>query len=170
MGTLDTSVNMRGKIQISQLNSKEHGDFCTMAIMAIFTYAKDFQRPSRGVVAPLDCHPKLVDVNEHASRDLEDHKRRRGIPEGEYPKLDLFLQSLIGFDGGLFLGDIKVIKKLRYALVGVQLGEFIVDEGGHLLLCCIGVCNIKGDKLDHVLTNDSSMGWPAGLAVVTNLL
>ncbi len=109
--------------------------------MAIFTYATELQPPTRGTVAPLDRHPKLVNINEHASGDLEDPKRRGVIPEGEYPKLDFFLQSMKGFDGGLFLGDIKVIEALGYALVGVQLAAFVVGEGGHLLLYPVRVCD-----------------------------
>jgi hypothetical protein len=105
-----------------------------MAIMAVLMYAKDLQRPIKGAVAPLDCHPELIHVDEHASGDLKDPKRREVIPEGEYPKLDFFLQSMKGFNGGLFLGDLEVIKMLGCVLVGVHRAAFVVDEGGHVLL------------------------------------
>jgi hypothetical protein len=85
--------------------------------MAILLYTKDFQSITGGAVAPLGCHPKLVNVNELASGDLKDPKRRGAVPEGEHPKLDLRIQSLKGLNRGLLLGDLKVVEMLGDALL-----------------------------------------------------
>ncbi len=49
---------------------------------------------------------------------------------------------------------------LRDALLGVKLATLIVDEGGHLVLCCIGVGNDDCDKVDHIHAHNSNVGWP----------
>ncbi len=85
------------------------------------------------MVAPLEHHPKLVDVNELVSGDHEDPKSRGVIPEGEYPKLDFLSRSLKGLDGGLLFCYLKVGKMLEFALLGIKRAAFIVDEGGHLV-------------------------------------
>jgi hypothetical protein len=43
-------------------------------------------------------HLELINVNELVSGDLEYPKRRRVIPEGKYPKLDILLQRWKGLD------------------------------------------------------------------------
>ncbi len=52
---------------------------------------------------------------------------------------------------------------LRDALLQVQHAALVVDEGGHLVLCCVGVGDKKSDKVDHVHAHDSSVGWSTGL-------
>jgi hypothetical protein len=74
--------------------------------MAILLNAKYFQSPTGGAVAPLERHPKLINVDELQSADLEDPKRRGAVPVGEHPKLDLCTQSLKGLNRGLLLGDL----------------------------------------------------------------
>jgi hypothetical protein len=95
----------------------------------------------------------------------EDPERRGAIPERENPKLDFLIQSLKGIDGGLLLCDLKVVQMLGYLLLGVKRDTFVVDEGGHIVLCCVRVHNDEGDKVDHVHAHDSYANVLAGLAV-----
>ncbi len=120
--------------------------------------------PHRHGVAPLKHHPELVDVDELPSADLEDPERRGAVPVGEHPKLDLCTRSLKDLDRGLLLGDLEVIEMLGVALLPVQRAALIVDKGGHLVLCQVGVGNKKSDKVDHVHADDSSAGLSAGLS------
>ncbi len=126
--------------------------------MAVLLYPKDFQSPTRGAVAPLERHPKLINVDELASGDLKDPERRGAVPEGEHPKLDLCIRILKGLNRGLLLGDLEVVKMLGDAPLQVQCATFIVDKGGHLVLCCIGVGDDESDKVDHVHAQISSAG------------
>ncbi len=49
------------------------------------------------------------------------------------------------------------------ALLQVQRAALVVDEGGHLVLCRVGVGDKKSDKVDHVHAHDSSAGSSTGL-------
>jgi hypothetical protein len=131
--------------------------------MAILSNTKYFQSPTGGAVAPLKRHSKLVDVNELPLADLEDPERRGAVPVGEHPKLDLCTQSLKGLDRGLLLGDLEVFEMLGDALLQVQHATLVVDEGGNLALCHVGVGGEKSDKVDHVHTHNSSADWSACL-------
>jgi hypothetical protein len=91
--------------------------------------------PHRHGVAPLECHPELVDVDELPLADLKDPKRRGAVLVGEQLKLDPCTRSLKGLDRGLILGDLEVVEMLGDALLRVQRATLIVDEGGHLVLC-----------------------------------
>jgi hypothetical protein len=114
----------------------------------------------------LRLHLLSVTLNLLISMNLHQGSSKGVIPEGEYPKLDFFLiQSLKGLDGGLLFCYIEVVETLRDALLGVKLTTLIVDEGGHLILCCIGVGDDECDEVDHVHAHNSSAGWPAGLTV-----
>jgi hypothetical protein len=131
--------------------------------MAVLLYTKDFQSLTGGAVAPLEHHSKSVNVDELASGDLKDPKRRGAVPEGEHTKLDLCIQSLKSLDRGLILGDLKVIKTLGDALLQVQRANFVVDKGGHLILCLVRVSDNDSDKVDHVHAHNSSAGWYTSL-------
>jgi hypothetical protein len=64
------------------------------------------------LVTHLKHHPELIDVDEPASGDLKNPKRRGVIPDGEYPKLDILLQSLKGFNRGLLFCYLRVVETL----------------------------------------------------------
>jgi hypothetical protein len=53
---------------------------------------------------------------------------------------------------------------LRDVLLRVQHAALVVDKGGHLVLCRVGVGDEKSDKVDHVHSHDSSAGSSAGLS------
>jgi hypothetical protein len=73
---LGAPVNLRGQSWIARLDGQEHGNLLTVAVMAILLDPKDLEHPTGGAVAPFKHHPELINVDELASGDLKDPKRR----------------------------------------------------------------------------------------------
>ncbi len=53
---------------------------------------------------------------------------------------------------------------LGVALLRVQRAALVLDEGGHLVLCRVGVGDEKSNKVDHVHAHHSSAGSSTGLS------
>jgi hypothetical protein len=106
-------VLIRGQFIIPRLDWKKNGNFLTVAAMAVLLDPEYLEGPSMGAVAPLRGNSKLIDVNELALGDLGDFKRRGLIPESVHTKLDLHIHCLIGLNGGLLFGELKVKKMLE---------------------------------------------------------
>ena len=70
---------------------------------------------------------------------------------------------MVGLNGGFLLCYLKVVETLGYLLFGVQRTALVVDEGGHLVLGCIGVGEEEGDEVDHVNPNNGSARWSPSL-------
>jgi hypothetical protein len=53
-----------------------------MFIMAVLSHPKHFQCPTLIPVAPLNCHTKLINIDEHMTWDPTNAKGEGTIPEG----------------------------------------------------------------------------------------
>jgi hypothetical protein len=72
-------------------------------IVTVLMHPKYLQCPPTCAVALLHCHTKLVNVDELASRHLENSKRKAIIPEAVNTKLNVITKGLIVFSGSSLL-------------------------------------------------------------------
>jgi hypothetical protein len=68
------TIYICGEGGILRLNRKKDGELLAMPIVAIFSHPKQLQHPTLFSVTSLNCHPKLVNINEHPLGHLKDAK------------------------------------------------------------------------------------------------
>ncbi len=128
--------------------------FLAVAIMAVLPHPKDFQCPTLLPVAPLNCHTKLININEHSMWDPTNAKGGSTIPEGIGSMLHLLWLCLICLNRRDLLGDILLLQMLGYGLVGVHLPLLIVEVRCNLATGSVGMGKEEDHKINHVRMNN----------------
>jgi hypothetical protein len=100
------------KGRIPRLNCKKDGELLAMTVVAIFPHPKQLQHPPLFSVAFLNCHPKLVNINEHPPRHLRDAKGGSSVPEAEDVMLNRLSLCLIGLNRSDLCRDIQPLEAL----------------------------------------------------------
>ena len=96
--TLDTSANMCRQSQIPRLDGKDDGHLDAVLVMHVLTDTMyRCGPPPSAVTLLLQCHPKLVNVNQPPSGHLEHTKRRRTVPKKTHAKLHIRVLRLVAF-------------------------------------------------------------------------
>jgi hypothetical protein len=106
------TVYIRRKGRIPRLNRKKDGEILAMPVVAIFPHPKQLQRPPLFSVASLNCHPKLVNIDEHPPRHLKDAKGGSSVPEAEDAMLNRLSLCLIGLNRSDLRRDIQLLEAL----------------------------------------------------------
>jgi hypothetical protein len=106
------TIYIRRKGRIPWLNCKKDGELLAMPVVAIFPHPKQLQRPPLFSVASLNCHPKLVNINEHPPRHLQDAKGGSSVPEAEDAMLNRLSLCLIGLNRSDLRRDIQPLEAL----------------------------------------------------------
>ena len=58
------AVHIWGEVWITWLNGKKDSDLLAMAIMAVLPHQKDCRCPALLPIAPLNCHPELINIGD----------------------------------------------------------------------------------------------------------
>jgi hypothetical protein len=124
--------------------------------------------PEDGYVAPLKRHSELINIDEHPTWDPTNAKGRRMVPESIDMTLNHLCLSLIRLNRGNLLGDIQLLQKLGYCLVGEYLPPFVVEVCRDLITGCVRMGKKKDHKVDHVRTNDLRTRRIAGTMMWAN--
>ena len=106
------TVYIRRKGRIPRLNRKKDGELLAMTVVAIFPHPKQLQHPPLFSVAFLNCHPKLVNIDEHPPRHLRDAKGGSSVPEAEDVMLNRLSLCLIGLNRSDLCRDIQPLEAL----------------------------------------------------------
>ena len=88
---------------IPRLNRKKDSELLAMPVVAVFPHPKQLQRPPLFSVPPFNCHPKLVNIDEHPPWYLKDAKGGSSIPEAEDAMLNRLSLCLIGLNRTIFV-------------------------------------------------------------------
>ena len=94
---LDTSANMYRQIWIPRLNGKDDGHLDAVVVMPVLTDTMYRYSPPPSAVTLLQCHPKLVNVNQPLSGHLELTERRRTVQKPPHAKLHVQVLRLLAF-------------------------------------------------------------------------
>ena len=92
------TIYICGEGGVLRLNHKKDGELLAMPIVAIFSHPKQLQGPPLFSVPSLNCHPKLVNINEHPPGHLKDAKGGSSVPEAKDAMLHRLCLGLIGLD------------------------------------------------------------------------
>ena len=106
------TIYICGEGGIPRLNRKKDSELLAMPIMAIFSHPKQLQRPPLFSVTSLNCHPKLVIINEHPPGHLKDAKGGSSVPEAEDAMLNRLSLCLIGLNRSDLRRDIQLLEAL----------------------------------------------------------
>ena len=92
------TIYICGEGGIPRLNRKKDGELLAMPIVSIFSHPKQLQCPPLFSLTSLNCHPKLVNINEHPPGHLQDAKGGSSVPEGKDAMLHRLRLGLIGLN------------------------------------------------------------------------
>jgi hypothetical protein len=92
------TIYICGEGGIPRLNRKKDGELLAMPIVPIFSHPKQLQRPPLFSLTSLNCHPKLVNINEHPPGYLKDAKGGSSVPDGKNAMLHRLHLGLIGLN------------------------------------------------------------------------
>jgi hypothetical protein len=94
---LNTSANMYRQIWIPRLNGKDDGHLDAVVVIPVLTDTMYHYSPPPSAVTLLQCHPKLVNVNQPPSGHLKLTERRRTVPKPPHAKLHVPVLRLLAF-------------------------------------------------------------------------
>jgi hypothetical protein len=94
---LNTSANMYRQIWIPRLNGKDDGHLDAVVVIPVLTDTMYHYSPPPSAVTLLQCHPKLVNVNQPPSGHLKLTERRRTVPKPPHAKLHVQVLRLLAF-------------------------------------------------------------------------
>jgi hypothetical protein len=103
---------MRRESRISRLYCKQYCELTPSHIMTILTNTMNLHSPPPCPITFLKGNSELIHINELPPRHLIDTKGGDTIEETVYPELCVITIGLVGFGGGLLLGNVELFHLL----------------------------------------------------------